>query len=182
MTKRKTTPKKKVGRKSIWEELDMDSRLDMITGWAKQGSTDKDMCAMLGVSETIFYKWKREKPQFKHAIKKGKHDSNGEILNSAFKQTTGYFITKQHPMKMKERSFDPVTKISTETEVIEIVEYEEFIPPNPTMTIFMTKNRLPRDYKDKQVVEHEGELTVKHEGMSDTEIAEKIKELMGKDK
>jgi len=47
-------------------------------------------------------------------------------------------------------------------EVAEDFPTEQYVPPNPTTTIFMMKNRLPEQYKDKHEVEHSGvEFSIK---------------------
>lgn len=151
MPRKKGVTKAKIGRKALWDELDMASRLDSIRGWALEGSTDEEIYTMLGVSKDTFYKWKNEKPEFKEAIKHGKDHSNGLILNSAYKQTQGYYVTVTEPMKVKDQYGG---------EYIEMVTYDKFIPANNTMTLFMLKNRLPHKYKDKQQIEHEGTVNI----------------------
>jgi len=142
---------KKRGRKTLWEILDMPERLTAITGWAMQGSTDKDIYEMLGISKDTFYEWKRKYSEFADALKKGRFESNGEILNSAFTQTQGHYIRVTEPMKLKDVDG---------SEHVEMVTYDKFFAPNPTMTIFMLKNRMPEHFKDKQQTEISGEVGV----------------------
>ena len=160
----------KIGRKALWDELNMSERLDMVKGWALQGSTDKDMMEMLGISHETFYRWKKEKSEFSDAIKKGKYDSNGELLNSAFRQANGYYQTVTEPMKLKDVDG---------SERIEMVTYDKFIPANNTMSIFMLKNRIPEQYKDKQHLEQSGTVTNKIDlsTLSDEEIENELKKL-----
>jgi hypothetical protein len=135
----------------LWDELDIESRLDSIRGWALQGSTDEEMFNALGVSKDTYYKWKKEKPEFREAIKKGKYESNGEILNSAFKQASGYYQSVTEPMKVRD---------VMGAEEIQLITYDKFIPANNTMAIFMLKNRMPAQYKDKQDINHSGNIGV----------------------
>jgi len=130
-----------MARPSKWMELDMPSKLEAVTGWAKQGSTNEEIAKMLGVSLAVLYDWKNKYPEFKEAIKKGKVVADGELLNSAFLQSTGFRYTEEQAIKVK---------CGKDQERIEIVEVEKFMPPNPTMSIFMLKNRLPEQYKDKR--------------------------------
>lgn len=149
----KEAPKEpeKVGRKQLYDEMEIDDKLDAIRGWAMSGSTDKDIYTMLEVSKETFYKWKRERSQFADALKKGKHIANGELQNSAYKQAMGYYQTVTEPMKVKR---------GQDWEEIEMVTYEKFIPANNTMNIFMLKNRMPEVYKDKQHTEHSGGVNI----------------------
>jgi hypothetical protein len=140
-----------MGRPAKWTELDMPSRLESVTGWAKQGSTDEEMCTMLGISTTIFYEWKNKYAEFAEAIKKGKEVSNGELINAAFKLSTGYREVVTEPIKVKKQRFED-GKVLTDEEV-EIVEYEKYYAPQPVSNIFMVKNRFKEDYKDKHEVD-----------------------------
>lgn len=144
------------GRPCKWKELDMPSRLEAVTGWCKQGYTDKEMCAMLGISTKVWYEWKLKYREFSEAIKKGKDTANGEILNSAFRQTTGFRYTEQEAVKIKDYKKFGDKWLSVER--VELVEVEKFMPPNPTMSIFMLKNRLPEQYKDKREVTLDGNM------------------------
>jgi hypothetical protein len=151
------------GRKPLWETLSMESKLDSVQGWALQGSTDEDIYTMLGVSEKTFYDWKRKYPQFAQSLKKGKYISNGELLNSAFTQSIGFRYIDNVPVKVKDYAWftNPQTNESElkQIEKIEVVEIERYQPPNPTMNIFMLKNRMSDDYKDKHEVDVKKEVT-----------------------
>lgn len=140
-----------MARPNKWDELNMKDKLESVCGWAKQGATDEEISKMLGISTALFYQWKKEKVEFMEAIKKGKEVSNGELLNSAFKQATGFYVPTTIVVKLKK----PVIineKVYYE-EVAETVPSEDYVPPNPTMNIFMLKNRLPESYKDKHEVD-----------------------------
>lgn len=150
------------GRKPLWETLSMDSKLDSVKGWSLQGSTDEDIYTMLGVSEKTFYDWKRKYPQFAQALKKGKYISNGELLNSAFVQSTGFMYIENLAVKVKDYAWftNPQTNEAElkQIEKVEIVPVEKYQPPNPTMNIFMLKNRMPEEYKDKHEVDVKKEV------------------------
>lgn len=144
----------KKGRPALWDELNMPDMLESIEGWCKEGATDQELYEHLEISKSVFYKWKREFPQFKHALKSGKREANGEILNSAFKQACGYYYTEVQPIKVK---------VDIHTEEIRMIEVTKFQPPSPAMSIFMLKNRLTNDYRDKHEVDHGGEVKHEHE-------------------
>lgn len=139
-----------MARPNKWDELNMVDKLDSVCGWAKQGSTDEEIAKMLGISTTLYYEWKKDKVEFAEAIKKGKEVANGELLNSAFTQSTGFFYKEQQAFKVKD--YKEIDGKMYPVESIKIVEVERYNPPNPTMNIFMLKNRLPAEYKDKQEI------------------------------
>jgi hypothetical protein len=135
-----------MARPNKWDELNMVDKLDSVCGWAKQGATDEEISKMLGISTATYYEWKKAKPEFSEAIKKGKEVSNGELLNAAFTQSTGYFYKEQQAFRVKD--YKEIDGKMMPIERIEVVEVERYNPPNPTMNIFMLKNRLPESYKD----------------------------------
>ena len=176
--KPKSTKKKKkkgkAGRKQYWTILNMPDKLDSVRGWCMQGSTDAEIMQMLGISRETFYKWKREKIEFADALKRGKDIANGELLNSAFRQSTGFYVPTVAVVKLKKPVMigqepilvdEPVIvdgkplmvggKLVYE-EVAEVVPTQEYVEPNGTMNIFMLKNRMPDVYKDKHEIEHSG--------------------------
>jgi hypothetical protein len=125
--------KKAGGRKPLWDKIDMSDRLDSVRGWALNGSTDAEIMEMLGISHETFYRWKKEKSEFSEALKKGRHESNGELLNSLFRQTTGYYQKVTEPMKVRDEMG---------AEHIEMVTYDKYFPAVPSIGIFLSKNRL----------------------------------------
>lgn len=154
---------KPVGRASIWEKIDMPSKLKMVEGWAKNGSTNNEIAEMLGISRDLFYNWQKREPSFAEAIKKGKYESNGEILQASFKTATGYYQPVTEPFKVKTlKQFEEANGKKFWDEVEEIVDhsYMKYFPPNTSMQIFMLKNRLPLEYKDKHDIDHSGDMSI----------------------
>ena len=146
-----------MARPSKYAQLDIRKQLDSIRGWARQGATMEELAEMLGVAESTIYEWKKKYPEFSEAINTGARKANGEILNAMFNQTTGYYRPETEIKKVKKLAkddkgnpiFDPKGRPVLE-EVLEVVTFEVFQPPVPTVGIFMTKNRLPREYKERR--------------------------------
>lgn len=148
------------GRNPAWIELEMDHKLDSVTGWMKQGATVSEISQMLGVSEETFYKWQREVPEFKQAVRAGRYVADGELLASAFKQSTGFTAKQRKAFKVKtyEVFKDPVTGKDEllQVEKLETAEEEVYIAPNAQMSMFMLANRMSDEYKRQHNVKHEG--------------------------
>lgn len=160
--------KQKGGRKPLWDELRMADRLETVEGWARQGAKDKDIWEMLKISETLFYDWKKKKPEFAEALRAGAHESNGEILCSAFKQARGYFEMVTEAIKVRRDRFDAESGKVLVCDGVEIVTYNKYFEPDPRMTQFMLTNRLAEEYKAKQDVKLDREITVIMEGAETT--------------
>ena len=71
---------RKRGKKPLWDELQMESKLDAVEGWARQGLLNSEIADMLGISERTVYTWKGKYPQFAQAICAGARVSNGEVM------------------------------------------------------------------------------------------------------
>lgn len=132
------------GRKSKWDELEMDDKLLLVEGWARDGYTDRDMMNSLGVSHDTFYKWKKDKPEFADALKKGKEIIDRQVENALLKRALGYSYDE-----VKEQQTADGTFFSTTTK--EVV-------PDTTAQIFWLKNRRPDKWRDKQDLNHSGQM------------------------
>lgn len=172
------------GRKPLWEVRNMDEMLEAVEGWALQGYTDAEIMKMLDVGKNVFYKWKSEKEEFKDALKKGRYISNGEIINSAYRQAMGYktveikrekqWATDHKGRLLLDDNGQPYQHMVVTEEKIKDVA------PNATMTIFMLKNRMPDQFRDKQHLEHSGTVgNVSLDHMTDDELEKAIKQLRG---
>ncbi|WP_286910729.1 transposase [Clostridium sp. UBA1652] len=156
--------------KSKWE--DIKDKLILIEGWARDGLTDEQIAANLGIGKTAFYKYKKEHTNFANALKKGKEVIDFEVENSLLKRALGYEyteVTKERIMKKDEKG-QPVTDIHGfpcyEMVVTKTVKKE--VVPDTTAQIFWLKNRRPDKWRDKQEVQHSGgiasEINIKIDG------------------
>lgn len=114
------------------------------------GHTDEELAQFFEVHVSTIYQWKIDYPEFSDAIKNGKEFADVEVVRSLYKRATGMSLKKQ------------VVKGEGA-----IVEVEDEIPPDTTAMIFWLKNRQPKKWRDKQVTEHEGGITVETKSMED---------------
>lgn len=130
------------GRKALWDEMNMPEKLILVEGWARDGLTDKQIMECLGVSNDLFYKWKREKPEFKEALKKGKEVIDRQVENALLKAALGYEYEEDAIGK------DGVYRLS------------KYAHPNTTALIFWLKNRKPEMWRDKQEYDVSSNISV----------------------
>lgn len=121
-----------MARQTLYEKLDIKDKLGLVEGWKRDGLTDEQIAHNLGVSKHSLIKWKKEKPDFSDAIKKGKEVSDYELENALHKRATGYYYKEE--------------TVTNKGDVVQIEKYEH---ANPTSLIFALKNRLPAKYRDK---------------------------------
>lgn len=142
------------GRKALWDELEMDSKLGLIEDWARNGMIEKDMAESLGVSLDTFYKWKRERPEFYKTLNRGKDVIDALVESTLLKKAMGY-VTEE---VTQERIYNHETE---EYELRETKRVIKEVQPSDTALIFWLKNRRPDTWRDKQQTEHMGEIGFK---------------------
>lgn len=154
------------GRKSKWDELDMDDKLILIEGWCRDGATDKDIYERLGVSSATFYQWKLEKTELVETLKKGKEIVDRKVENALLKRALGY----EYEETVKELGID---KETGKQELIVTKVTKKEIVPDTTAQIFWLKNRKPKAWRDKQeVVNIDGAKELINEDVLDKEFDE----------
>src|SRR5574344_450921 len=118
---------------------------------AREGLTDKQMAAKIGVSEASFYVWKNEHKEFLEAQKRGKDKADDRVEKSLYKNAVGYNYKAHKPMSVSDGN--------GAGSHVEIVDYTEHVPAQTVAQIFWLKNRRPAQWRDKQEIEHSGEVT-----------------------
>lgn len=106
------------------------------------GATDEDLSNFFEVTETTINNWKLRHPSFVESIKKGKEIADAQVADRLYKRATGY---EHEAVKIFNEGGQPL-----------IVPYTEHYAPDTTAAIFWLKNRRPKQWRDKQVTEHEG--------------------------
>lgn len=124
-----------------------------IEGWARDGLVDKQIAQNIGVSERTLTRWKEEHPSIMSALKRGKEVVDRQVENALLKRALGYQydeVTKEQSWNEREERYElTVTKIVTKE-----------VQPDTTAQIFWLKNRKPTEWRDKQDVEHSGNMNV----------------------
>lgn len=137
---KKLTPKQKNpgGRPSKFGTVDKEQ----VSKLAKAGWTDVQMADFFGVSESTWHEWKNKHPEFQESLKDWKVEADSKVERSLYERACGY---EHDEVKLFKSNDD---KIITETVV-------KHYAPDPTAMIFWLKNRKPKEWRDKQVTEHE---------------------------
>jgi len=136
------TPKKKPedlqkrGRKSDFRQ----EYIDKVYSMTLLGLTDIQMSGILEVEEATFNRWKRQFPEFRQSLKKGKDDADSKVAKSLFSRAIGY----EYEEKSVEKNGRKVLKTTTT---------KKQMAPDTTAQIFWLKNRQPELWRDKMVSE-----------------------------
>jgi len=122
----------KPGRKNAYKTK-IEPRLFEIAGWARDGHTDKEMCAALGVGLSTFYRYKAEKQELQDALKETKAIADLAVENSLYKRAIGY----EYEETVQEVKTDATGKIKEK----HIKKTTKTVLPDTTAQIFWLKNR-----------------------------------------
>lgn len=115
------------------------------------GYTDKELADFFNVCEDTINNWKVDYPQFFVSIQKGKDIADGEVAQALYHRATGY----SHP----EDDIRTVSNFGGGSEIV-ITPTIKHYPPDTAAAFIWLKNRRSKKWKDKQIVEHEGNITL----------------------
>lgn len=117
------------------------------------GATDMELADFFDVHRATLYRWKAAYPEFRDAIKTAKEHADERIERSLYQKACGYDYVEKQAIKVKDVVYDNGKRVR-ETERIEIVDVERHQPADTTGQIFWLKNRRPKEWREKQEVEH----------------------------
>jgi hypothetical protein len=145
----------------------VEPRLVEVEGWARDGLIDEQIAKNLGVAYSTFKVYKSKYPAFSDALKKGKEVVDMEVENALLKRALGY----RYEEVTHEKGYDPVT--GKNTLVITKVVTKE-VHPETAAAIFWLKNRRPDKWRDKQEIEHNGNINNPMAGLSTEDLKKMI--------
>lgn len=114
------------------------------------GATDADLARFFDVSATTIDNWKLAHPDFVGSLKAGKEEADAKVAKSLFRRALGY----SHPAV----KIITVPRGNNDGSDVEQIPYTERYAPDTTAAIFWLKNRRPDVWRDRQAVEHSGEI------------------------
>lgn len=109
-------------------------------GLALLGYTNAEIAEAFGIHVSTLCDWKNTYPELSEAIKEGSEVIDIQVAQSLFKRTQGYMVIEEK----NEESENGIKKTVA----------EKHIPPDTTAMIFWLKNRQPKQWRDKQEVDH----------------------------
>ncbi|GAB1809817.1 hypothetical protein [Priestia megaterium] len=137
--------------KGKYEKWITEEGLVLLEGWARDGLTDEQISHNVGVSRSTLNDWKKKYPDISDALKKGKEVVDLQVENALLKRALGYAyeeVTEESQWNEKAKRYELV--------VTKRVKKRQ--APDTTAQIFWLKNRRPDKWRDKQDVEHTGDM------------------------
>lgn len=146
-----------MARPSLYE-TEWKEKLVVIQGWARDGLTNEQIAKNIGISTKTLYEWQNKYSEFSDALKKGKEVVDREVENALLENAKGYYYTEEQAIKVKSSWY--VDGKKHEKEEVEVIEVRRFKPSDTTAQIFWLKNRKPTDWRDKQDIQHSGDIDI----------------------
>lgn len=136
---------KKMGRPTKYNPEEHPKLARELTG---NGKTQADMAEAFGVARSTLEEWINAHPEFSVAIKLGREDATNRVERALFERAVGY----SHPSE----KIVVVSGGQGMGSTVERVATTEHYPPETPAALAWLKNKRPGEWKDKQVIEHEG--------------------------
>lgn len=171
--------------KPKYEKWITDEGLLQLETWARNGLTDEQIAHNMGVSTATLYNYKRNHLEILEALKKGKEVIDIQVENALLKRALGYSYSENKYMLARmeddeyqnkltayineykynhpEASQEEINRVKInfpKTKEVLVERKTKEVSPDTTAQIFWLKNRKPEQWRDKQVVEHGGEVSV----------------------
>jgi transposase len=118
-----------------------------ITGWARDGLVNEQIAQNIGIHPSTLYDWQNKYPEIAEALKQGKEVIDRQVESALLKRALGY-------------EYEEVKMIATESGGKRVEKTRKQVLPDVGAQIFWLKNRKPKEWRDKQEVEHSGDLGV----------------------
>ena len=112
------------------------------------GAIDIELAQAFSVNISTITRWATAHPEFRAALKVAKKPADERVERSLYSRAMGYSF-EAVKIFMPAGADKPV-----------YAPYIEHVPPDPTSMIFWLKNRKPEAWRDKQEVDHTGNLTL----------------------
>lgn len=142
--------------KGKYEQWLTEEGLLQLEAWARNGLTDEQIAANIGICRDTLIEWKKKYSDISDTLKRGKDIVDIQVENALLKRALGY--TYIETIQERVDDYDPHTGLKTGShmEVTKTVTKE--VQPDTTAQIFWLKNRKPDTWRDKRDVGIEGTL------------------------
>lgn len=149
----------------------VEPKLLLVEAWARDGTIDEDIARKLGVAYSTFREYVKKYPALAAALKRGKEVADVEVENALFKRAVGYTYDEV----TREGAIDPETgeKLLVVTKVV-----TKEVQPDVTAQIFWLKNRRPDKWRDRQDINHSGNMEINNplQGLTTDELRKLIQD------
>jgi hypothetical protein len=136
---------------------------DIVKSLLAKGYVESQIQEIIHISVATFNSWKKKYPEFVKALKEGKQGPIDRTVNTLEKVANGFKETVKKAIVVSDGA-----QIGSH---IEMVDIEEYIPPQVSAIRYYLNNRDKDNWSDKQNIEINGKMEYKV--IPDDELEEK---------
>ena len=123
---------------------------ELVYKYASQGLNNVEIAHNLGISEKTLYEWKLKHKKFAKNLEAGKKSLISQVESALYKKAIGYNYEEEKVY---------VSKTTDGKEIVRKEKIKKHLPPDTGAIAFFLKNREPKRWNEKQIIQHEGEIT-----------------------
>ena len=127
--------------KGKYEQWLTEEGLLQLEAWARNGLTDEQIAANMGINVATLYRYKQSYCEICNALKRGKAIVDIQVENALLKRALGY----SYKEITREAQFNPQTE---QYELVVTKEVTKEVVPDTTAQIFWLKNRKPDEWRE----------------------------------
>lgn len=116
--------------------------LTLLEGWARDGLTDGQIAHNCGISRMTLLRWRKEYPEIREAVRRGKEVVDYEVERALLKRALGYEYTQVQVEETGESSKRRETTMQ--------------VTPDTRAQIFWLRSRRPDKWREKPQEERDG--------------------------
>jgi hypothetical protein len=130
--------------KDYWTDR-VKRKLDMVTGWARNGASNEQIALNLGISLTSFDRYRREHEELVNALRLGREDAEICVENAMFKRAIGYKYAET--TKQRVRVFDSDGEWTGEYEMVTVKKVTKQVEPSVEAQKYWLEHRAPKRWE-----------------------------------
>lgn len=153
--------------KSKAEQWLTEEGLLLLEAWARNGLVDEQIAQNMGINVSTLYDYKKKYPEISESLKRGKEVTDIKVENALLKRALGY----DYEESTYEAKYNETTQCYEQVLTKTVIKH---VQPDTTAQIFWLKNRKPNVWRDKQEIEHSGNVNNPFEGLTTEELRELI--------
>lgn len=116
----------------------VEPHLPSVKRWLVQGKTMEEIADLCDVNADSLYVYMSKYDEFSEMIKKGRAAQNDRVVNALYQKALGY-------------TFDEVTIIEKDGKIVEKKTIKRHYPASDTAIAIWLNNRLPNEWRQRQV-------------------------------
>lgn len=120
-------------------------KLDLITGWARNGLSNEQIALNLGIGGSTFYKFIDKHEELEEALLLGREDAEIVVENALFKRAVGYRFTEY--TKERVRETDEEGKWTGRYKMVTTKKVVKEVQPDVGAAQYWLEHRAPKRWE-----------------------------------